>query len=776
MDARSLASPPPAQPSKSGVRFRLNSLSDRLPNTASASGQTFSPDLNGGRPGRLLRQRLRIQQFQRRWENIKEDLPPQLSRSHIGMISIGGVIGTGLFLGSGQALYNGGPIGALLGYSIIGTVVYCLCVSIGEMIAYLPNVGGVVGLADLFVDPALGFSLGWAAWYNWCVTLPTEISAATILVRLWDPDHRLPVIVLSTIFLAAATAVNCFPSRVYGEFEFWFSAIKVLTIVLIICIVVDLGGGNKGFIGIRHWETPFREYENIPGPLGHFLGFWAVLLQACFSFFGSEVPGIAAGEVIDATRNVPRALQRVWIRITIFYVGAVFCAGLVVDSSDPRLSSKETQKTAQSSPFVIAFEDAGIHVFPSLINAAILLSAWSAASSDIYIGSRFLFFLAKNHHAPEIFAYLRRYPREDSKKSSSGRDNSRQEEEDLPDIDELDDDELQMLSTTASASASSARERRPRQARHRYTQSRQDQDGNIPEEDQQSFHDGGFNSRVAEDGGYTSSPQMVQVTITPADEDSDKVEHEHREYLSDHDDFDDDHPPEAQRDGSPSSSGADPESQRSIAKKQPSGPWFVLPLYAVLATAAVGLLSFMGAGGTNVQTVFGWLSAVASIASLQSWVGMLFTYIRWHRGTIYHEKKHRAGAESGDERSIQVMRNIARIKKNRHRGQPYLAWYAFIIGMLILFTNGWAVFLRGWRIANVPDVDQGPKPDVATFLASYIPLPFFALLTLGYKIIHQTKLVQLDEMDFEKVYFVPPEEDERPPSRRERILGHLLVI
>ncbi|KAI0088659.1 amino acid permease-domain-containing protein [Irpex rosettiformis] len=671
------------------------------------------------------------------------------------------------------ALYNGGPIGALLGYSIVGTVVYCLCVSIGEMIAYLPNVGGVVGLADLFVDPALGFSLGWAAWYNWSITLPTEISAATILVRLWDPDHNLPVIVLSTIFLVAATAVNCFPSRVYGELEFWFSAIKVLTIVLIIavCIVVDLGGGNKGYIGIQYWKTPFKSYQSITGSLGHFLGFWAVLLQACFSFFGSDVPGIAAGEVIDATRNVPRALRRVWIRITIFYVGSIFCAGLVVDSSDPRLSSKDTHNTAQSSPFVIAFENAGLRFLPYLINGAILLSAWSAAASDIYIGSRFLFFLSKNHHAPGVFAYLQRYPRDDSKKSSSSRDSSRsEEEEDWVDVNELDDDELEMVSTTgtdsASAMDSSATRRKSHQARRRYT--RQDRGAGtgsiIAEEDRHSVQ-----------GSNTSVPGNSQMMLEPNfPADNDNVL-EGLEYGSQDDSDGEDN--ESVEDSETwrriTSHTADPESQYTTKKSD--GPWFVLPLYAVLMTAAIGLLSFMGTGDTHVQTAFGWLSAVASIASLQSWMGMLFTYIRWYQGTIYHEKKHRAEAEAGDERSIQVMRNIARIKENRHRGQPYLAWYAFTIGMLILFTNGWAVFLHGWRIANIPDVDQGPKPDVATFLASYIPLPFFALLTLGYKIIHQTKLVQLEEMDFEKVYFVP-EEVHRPPTRRERILGHLLVI
>jgi len=278
----------------------------------------------------------------------------------------GGVIGTGLFLGSADALHYGGPIGALIGYSIIGSVVYCLCVSIGEMIAFLPNVGGVVGLADIYVDPALGFSLGWAAWYNWSVTLPAEITAAALVIGFWIKDsHQITTTLFYTLtgtFLLIVLFVNMFPSRVYGEFEFWMSSIKVLTIVVIIfsSLVIDLGAGQEHFIGLKNWSTPFaKSYLGIGGAKGRFLGFWAVMMQASFSFFGSEVPGIAAGEVIDATRNVPRALKRVWIRITLFYVGGIFCAGLLVPSTTPGLQSGNT---GFSSPFVIALNLAGVKV------------------------------------------------------------------------------------------------------------------------------------------------------------------------------------------------------------------------------------------------------------------------------------------------------------------------------------------------------------------------------------------------------------------------------
>ncbi|EKM49846.1 uncharacterized protein PHACADRAFT_106807 [Phanerochaete carnosa HHB-10118-sp] len=336
---------------------------------------------------RVTGQKRRIQEFQKRWERIKDDLPPQLTRSHSERCHW-----NGLFLGSGAALHNGGPVGALLGYLIMGSVVYCLCVSIGEMIAFLPNVGGVVGLTDLHVDRALGFSLGWAAWvsdrFERLLRQAAEVTAAVVVAGYWN-SGKIPIDGrLREFFLALATIINCFPSQVYGSFEYHFSAIKVLTIVCIIVLtlVITLGAGSSecvspltlaatqkhvrtnkrrsapSFRFFDTWKHPFTDsYLGVTGALGRFLGFWAVLMQAAFSFFGSEVPGIAAGEVIDATRNVPRALQRVWIRISLFYIGGIFCAGLLVDRNDPDLTSGANAGTVKASPFVIAFQHAGMY-------------------------------------------------------------------------------------------------------------------------------------------------------------------------------------------------------------------------------------------------------------------------------------------------------------------------------------------------------------------------------------------------------------------------------
>ncbi|KAI0775611.1 amino acid permease-domain-containing protein [Trametes elegans] len=616
---------------------------------------------------RFQRQRDRILRSQRRWENIKADLPPQLSRKHIGMISIGGVIGTGLFLGLADALRNGGPVGAFLGYAVVGSVVYCLCVSVGEMIAYLPNVGGVVGLADLYVDPALGFSLGWAAWYNWSVTLPAEITAAAVVLGYWENTARLPVAAVSAFFLVIATAVNCFPSRYYGEVEFYLSCLKVTTIVLVILVglLVDLGASHQGRIGFRYWrDQPFAlSYLGITGPKGQFLGFWAVIMQASFSFFGSEVPGI----VSVFPQNVPRALRRVWIRITLFYLGGVLFAGLLVPMQDEGLLNDDG--TGRHSPFVIAFKRANYKVLPDLVNAAILISAWSAAASDIYIGSRFLFFLARRGHAPSFLAHLFKLNHARSVEVHDGE-------------------------STESAS------------------------------------DVENDSEIEEEPRRGSEPTLSDVLG--------------------------DYPPQDEKDSK-----------------------YVLPLASVLVSASVGFLTFLSSAAGSAEAGFQWLVAVASVASLQSWAGMLFTYIRWHQGTTYAERGEGLTAEDAQARRVQ----IDEIKKNRQWGQPYLAWYAFILCLIVLFTNGWAVFLMNIAAEVIGEVlpqygaTEKQADPVSQFLSAYVPIPFFLLLTFGYKLIKQTQMTAVDEMVFFRGR-VPPynPHEEAPKNWLERLLQWVRII
>ncbi|KAF9068023.1 amino acid permease/ SLC12A domain-containing protein [Rhodocollybia butyracea] len=345
----------------------------------------------------------------------------QLKNRHVAMISIGGVIGTGLFLGTANSLANGGPVGLLLGYITVGSVCWATMISLGEMIAYLPLPGGHITLARRFVDNAFSFTMGWNYWYNWTLTLPTELSAAAVLINYWDKNTKLDYAWIS-ICLVVVVGINVCGAGVYGEAEFIFASIKVLTItgLIILGIVLDLGGimsfevalagihlGSGGpdhdRLGFRYWKNPgpFVQYNDIPGNTGKFLGWWAVITQAAFAFIGAEIVAIAAGETKNPRRNLPKAIKRVYFRILLFYVGGTAVIGLLVPSNNPGLHL--SSKTAAGSPFVIAIQKAGIKGLPSLINACLLTAAWSAASSDLYTSSRSLHGLALSGNAPRIF-------------------------------------------------------------------------------------------------------------------------------------------------------------------------------------------------------------------------------------------------------------------------------------------------------------------------------------------------------------------------------------
>jgi len=336
-------------------------------------------------------------------------LKRQLKNRHIAMISIGGVIGTGLFLGTAGALQNGGPVGLLLGYSIVGTITYAVMISLGEMIAYLPVPGGHIKLAERFVNPAFSFTMGWNYWYNWIIILPAELSAAAVLINFWNQTVNNAAWI--TICLVVVVVINMFGAGVYGEAEFIFASIKVLTItgLIILGIVLDLGGGpTHDRIGFRYWKHPgpFAQFNGISGAEGRFLGWWAVMSQAAFSFIGTEIVAIAAGEAKNPRRNLPKAIRRVYIRILLFYIGGVSIIGLLVPFTDPDLSLATSN--AAKSPFVIAIKHAGIKSLPSIINACLLTSAWSAASSDLYTSSRALYGLSSVGNAPAIFTITSR--------------------------------------------------------------------------------------------------------------------------------------------------------------------------------------------------------------------------------------------------------------------------------------------------------------------------------------------------------------------------------
>ncbi|RHZ61816.1 putative amino acid permease [Aspergillus thermomutatus] len=332
-----------------------------------------------------------------------------LYQRHIQMIALAGTIGTGLFLSSGQAIVTAGPLGAFLAYSIIGLAVSSVVLTVGEMGALVPLSGGLVRYAEYFFDPAMAFANGWNQVYLYSITIPTEIVAASVLIEFWITINDAVWITVFSILVLITALVFV---RIYGELEFTFAILKILLIlgVNIMALVITCGGGPHGeSIGFRYWRDPgpFAQYLGIKGSLGQFLGFWSSLNNAVFAYSGIQNITIPAAETRFPRHSIPKATKRVLYRIFLFYVLSIFMVGLVVPSNDPSLL--RLTGTATQSPFVIAARRAGIRGAPSVINAVILTSAWSAGNSYILFGSRILYGMAVHGHAPAVFRRLNRF-------------------------------------------------------------------------------------------------------------------------------------------------------------------------------------------------------------------------------------------------------------------------------------------------------------------------------------------------------------------------------
>ncbi|TFY64487.1 hypothetical protein EVJ58_g2599 [Rhodofomes roseus] len=333
----------------------------------------------------------------------------RLKQRHVQMIAIAGTLGTGLFLGSGAALREGGPLGALIGYALVGTVGYATLCSLGEMTAFAPISGSFPHYAARWADPALGFALGWNYFYTSAISTPVEISAAVVLLTFWDADTGHAAAYTAAITFGVC-AINIFGVRWFGEAEFCFSIIKIFLITLLIItgLVVDLGGGpDHDRIGFRYWKEPgpIASAGLEPKHIGldRLLALISVIVQAAFSFQGMELVAIAASETQSPRRNIAKAVRRVFWRILVFYILGILITGMLVPFNDPDLL--QSSGTAAESPYVIAFTRAGIKVLPAFINACVFTSAFSAGNSFLFSASRILYGLAIRGQAPRILGY-----------------------------------------------------------------------------------------------------------------------------------------------------------------------------------------------------------------------------------------------------------------------------------------------------------------------------------------------------------------------------------
>lgn len=317
------------------------------------------------------------------------ELKRGLKARHLNMIALGGSIGTGIFVAMGDTLNQAGPGGALAAYGLIGLMVYFLITSLGEMATYMPISGSFSSYATKFIDPALGFALGWNYWYNWAITVAAEMVAGSLIMKYWFPN--VSGFVWSIIFLIIIVGLNILSSKAYGESEYWFAGIKVFTVIVflivgVLMIVGVMGGSEIGFHNYVVDDGPFH---------GGIKSIFAIFLIAGFSFQGTELIGIAAGESENPEKTIPKAIKSIFWRILIFYLGTIVILGAIIPF---------TEATVDTSPFTMVFERAGIAGAASLMNAIILTSVLSAGNSGMYASTRMLYSMAKEGMAPKLFA------------------------------------------------------------------------------------------------------------------------------------------------------------------------------------------------------------------------------------------------------------------------------------------------------------------------------------------------------------------------------------
>ncbi|ORY16292.1 amino acid permease-domain-containing protein [Clohesyomyces aquaticus] len=328
-------------------------------------------------------------------------LARKLKGRHLQMIAIGGSIGTGLFVGSGQALAKGGPASLVISYTLVGIMMYCTVHALGEMAVLFPVAGSFSAYSTRFLDPAWGFAMGWNYALQWLVVLPLEIVAATLTIEYWT-QGSINADAFVAVFLVIIVTINLFGVKGYGEAEFIFAVVKVVAVIgfIILGIIINIGGGPNGsYIGVKYWKDP-GAFNN------GFKGLCTTFVNAAFAFSGTELVGLAAAETANPRKSLPTAVKQVFWRITFFYIISLTIVGFLVPYNNKELLSGSNN--ASASPFVIAIKSAGIEGLPSVFNAVIMIAVLSVGNSAVYGSSRTLAALAEQNQAPQILAYIDR--------------------------------------------------------------------------------------------------------------------------------------------------------------------------------------------------------------------------------------------------------------------------------------------------------------------------------------------------------------------------------
>ncbi|MBV4439874.1 MAG: amino acid permease [Clostridium tyrobutyricum] len=322
----------------------------------------------------------------------EKSLTRGLKARHIELIALGGTIGVGLFMGSANTIKLAGP-SVMLAYAVAGIAMYIVMRVMGEMLYLEPLTGSFANYAKKYISPWAGYMTAWCYWFMWLAIDMSEVTAIGIYMNYWFP--ALPSWIPALIGVAILAAVNMASVKFYGEFEFWFSLIKIVTIIVMLIVgfgLIFFGFGNHGIpIGLK----------NLTAHGGFFAGGWKgwlfALCMVTASYQGVELIGITAGEAQDPKNTLRKATENIIWRILIFYIGAIFVIVTIYPWN---------QISALGSPFVLTFAKIGISAAAGIINFVVLTAAMSGCNSGIYSCGRMLYTLSENGQAPKFFGKL----------------------------------------------------------------------------------------------------------------------------------------------------------------------------------------------------------------------------------------------------------------------------------------------------------------------------------------------------------------------------------
>ncbi|MFF2409052.1 amino acid permease [Streptomyces sp. NPDC058092] len=322
-----------------------------------------------------------------------DGLQAGLKNRHLSMIAIGGVIGAGLFVGSGAGIAAAGPA-ILLSYALVGLMVVFVMRMLGEMAAARPSSGSFSAYADQALGRWAGFSIGWLYWFFWVVVLAVEATAGAKILEGWVPG--VPQWAWALIVMVVLTATNLVSVGSYGEFEFWFAGIKVVAIaafvvVGLLAVFGLLPGSDNPGAGLAHLTDTGGFFPKGPGAV------LTGVLMVVFSFMGSEIVTLAAGESENPQRAVQKATNSVIWRIAVFYLGSIFVVLTLLPWNDKSI-------VQEGGSYVAALNSIGIPHAGQVMNVIVLTAVLSCLNSGLYTASRMAFSLGGRGDAPKAFA------------------------------------------------------------------------------------------------------------------------------------------------------------------------------------------------------------------------------------------------------------------------------------------------------------------------------------------------------------------------------------